>query len=43
MPTLRWPTSGKLMCFASETSLLTVLKLVTLTIRLDHLDFEKWK
>jgi hypothetical protein len=31
------------MCFASETLLLTVLKLVTLKVGLEHLDSEKWK
>jgi hypothetical protein len=43
MPTLKRPTSSKLMCFASETLLLTVLKLVTLKVGLEHLDSEKWK
>jgi hypothetical protein len=38
MPTLRRPTSGKLMCYANETLVLELMKWVNLEFGLDNLD-----
>jgi hypothetical protein len=43
MPTLRRPTSGKLMCFANENIILSLLKWVNLIVGLEKIDSEKWK
>jgi hypothetical protein len=41
MPTLRRPTSGKLMCFANEILFFELIQCVI--VRSDNLDSEKWK
>jgi hypothetical protein len=43
MPTLRRPTSGKLMCFANQDIIFGLIKWVNLIVRLNRLDYEKWK
>jgi hypothetical protein len=41
--TLRCPTTGKLVCFANKTLLLTFINLVTLKVGLEHPDSDKWE